>query len=141
MTDPVTTGTTLTAAAAGVGAIGWWAGLDPGTVVGAFTGAVFFVTYAKELTTRARFGYGFVSFVFGIVCAQWFAELLSWVVSAFVPGDHSKAPVPVGAVVAATLAIRILTAISTKEFSNAVISRLLSWLQAVVAKPKNGGSE
>lgn len=141
MTDPVTTGTTLTATAAGVGALGWWAGLDPGTVVGAFAGAVFFVVYAKEMTRIARFGYGFVSLVFGIVCAQWFAELLSWVVSAFVPGEHSKAPVPFGALVAAAVAIRILTVLSTKEFSDAVISRLLGWLQAVVAKSKNGGSE
>lgn len=141
MTDPVTTGTGLTAGAVSVGAIGWLAGLDPMTVVSAFAGAVFFVTSATELTRLARFGYGFVSLVFGIVCAQWFSELLSWVVSAFVPGDHSRAPVPLGALVAAAVAIRILMALSTKEFSNAVIARLLGWLQAALVKPKNGGSE
>lgn len=141
MTEPVTTGTGLTASAAGIGALGWWAGLDPGTVVGAFAGAVFFVISATELTRTARFGYGFVSLIFGIVCARWFSELLSWLVGAVVPGEHSTAPVPLGALVAAAIAIKILMALSTKEFSNALISRLLSWLQAAVVKPKNGGSE
>ncbi|HGH0761635.1 TPA: putative holin, partial [Klebsiella pneumoniae] len=43
MTDPVTTGTGLTAGAVSVGALGWWAGLDPGVAIGAFWGAIFFV--------------------------------------------------------------------------------------------------
>ena len=54
MTDPVTTGTGLTAGAVSVGALGWWAGLDPGVAIGAFWGAIFFVLSSKELTLIAK---------------------------------------------------------------------------------------
>ncbi len=62
MTEPVITGTGLTASAAGIGALGWWAGLDPGVAIGAFWGAIFFVLSSKELTLIAKTGFGGVSF-------------------------------------------------------------------------------
>lgn len=55
MTDPVTTGTGLTAGAVSVGALGWWAGLDPGVAIGAFWGAIFFVLSSKNMPKASRY--------------------------------------------------------------------------------------
>ena len=138
MTEPVITGTTLTTAAAVVGAAGWWAGLDPGVAIGAFWGAIFFVLSSKELTLIAKTGFGGVSFFFGIICANWAAELITWGVHKFASGA-SDAPTAMGAFIAAAVAVQTRMAITTKDFTKALLDRLLTWLKSALITSDIGG--
>ena len=132
MAEPVSS-TTVTMAAAAVAATGWWAGLDSGVVIGAFAGAVFFVISSTELKLTARGGYFFVSFVFGVIAGPFAAELLTLAL----PGAHHAAPVPLGSLVAAALAIKMLLALSVKNMTGKMMSGLGSFLVATVVRQKD----
>lgn len=132
MAEPVSS-TTVTTAAAAVAATGWWAGLDSGVVIGAFAGAVFFVISSTELKLKARAGYFFVSFVFGVFAAPYAAD----VISLMLPGTRSTAPVPLGALVAAALAIKMLLALSVKNMTGKMVSGLGTFLAAAVVRQKD----
>lgn len=137
MSDP-TTAMILTGGTVAAGAASWWTGIEPGVAIGAFWGAIFFVLSSKELTLIAKTGFGGVSFFFGIICAKWGAELLTWAVHKF-SDDISAAPTPLGAFVAAATAVQILMAITTKDFANALISRGLSWIKSALVRSDIGG--
>lgn len=138
MAGPITTSAGLTAGAVGVGALGWWAGLEPGVAIGAFWGAIFFVLSSKELTLIAKTGFGGVSFFFGIICANWAAELITWGVHKFASGA-SDAPTAMGAFIAAAVAVQTLMAITTKDFTKALLDRFLAWLKSALVKSDIGG--
>lgn len=131
MTEPVSsTGVTLSATA--VAATGWWAGMDAGVVIGAFAGAMFFVISSSELKLLARGGYFFVSFVFGMLCAPYAAE----VITLAIPGTKSHAPVSIGALLSAAVAIKLLLAATTKNMSGRFLAGLGGLLAAAVVKQK-----
>ncbi len=132
MGEPISS-TTITGGAAAVAATGWWVGLDSGVVLGAFAGAVFFVISSTELKLPARAGYFFVSFIFGVLSGPWSAEIMS----ALIPGARSEAPVALGALVAAAIAIKLLLALSTKNMTGRVLSGFGGLLAAAVVKPKD----
>lgn len=137
MSDP-TTAIIIAGGTAATGAASWWAGIEPGVAIGAFWGAIFFVLSSKELTLIAKTGFGGVSFFFGIICANWFSELITWGVRKF-EADTSSAPLPLGSFIAAAVAVRILMAITTTDFTNAVLARLLGWLKTALVKSDIGG--
>lgn len=138
MGDP-TTAILVAGGTAATGAAGWWAGIEPGVAIGAFWGAIFFVLSSKELTLIAKTGFGGVSFFFGIICANWAAELITWGVRKVVETEASSAPLPLGSFIAAAVAVRVLMAITTTDFTNAVLARLLSWLKTALVKSDIGG--
>lgn len=136
MAEPISS-TTLTSAAAAVAATGWWAGLDAGVVIGAFAGAVFFVTSSTELKLPARGGYFFVSFIFGVICAPYAAEMISLAV----PGPRSSAPVSLGALIAAAIAIKLLLAATTKNMLGKMLGGLGGFLSAAIVRKENNRDE
>lgn len=118
-------------------ATGWWAGLDSGVVIGAFAGAVFFVISSTELKLPARGGYFFVSFIAGVIAGPWFAELISLAI----PGTRSSAPIPLGALVAAAIAIKLLLGLSTKNMTGRLLSGVGNILAAAVVRQKDTGKD
>lgn len=120
------------------GAASWWTGIEPGVAIGAFWGAIFFVLSSKELTLIAKTGFGGVSFFFGIICANWAAELITWGVHKVAPGA-SSAPVALAAFIAAAMAVQTLMAITTKDFTKAILDRMLGWLKSALVKSDIGG--
>lgn len=138
MGDP-TTAIIVAGGTAVAGTASWWAGIEPGVAIGAFWGAIFFVLSSKELTLIAKTGFGGVSFFFGIICANWAAELITWGVRKVVETEASSAPLPLGSFIAAAVAVRVLMAITTTDFTNAVLARLLGWLKTALVKSDIGG--
>lgn len=137
MSDP-TTAVIIAGGTAATGAVSWWTGIEPGVAIGAFWGAIFFVLSSKELTLIAKTGFGGVSFFFGIICANWAAELITWGVHKVAPGA-SSAPVALAAFIAAVMAVQTLMAITTKDFTKALLDRLLGWLKSALVKSDIGG--
>ncbi|WP_037008893.1 putative holin [Pseudomonas sp. NBRC 111135] len=62
-------GAAVGTAVAGIGVASLFPGVDLNAVIGAFAGALFFVLYARDLTTKARVGYLLVSWVGGYYVA------------------------------------------------------------------------
>ncbi|MCL3317730.1 phage holin family protein [Klebsiella pneumoniae] len=137
MGDP-TTAVIIAGGTAATGAVSWWTGIEPGVAIGAFWGAIFFVLSSKELTVIAKTGFGGVSFFFGIICANWAAELITWGVHKFASGA-SDAPTAMGAFIAAAVAVQTLMAITTKDFTKALLDRFLAWLKSALVKSDIGG--
>lgn len=137
MGDP-TTAIVIAGGTAAAGAASWWTGIEPGVAIGAFWGAIFFVLSSKELTLIAKTGFGGVSFFFGIICANWAAELITWGVHKIAPGA-SSAPVALAAFIAAAMAVQTLMAITTKDFTKALLDRMLGWLKSALVKSDIGG--
>ena len=142
MAEPVSS-TTLTGGAAVAAATGWWAGLDSGVVIGAFAGAVFFVISSTELTLKARAGYFFVSFIFGVLCAPYAAKLIALLIPVSVDksGAMMEAPVALGALVAAAIAIKVLLALSTANMTGKLVSGIGNILAAAVVRQKDTGKD
>lgn len=124
MGEPISS-TTVTGVATAATLTGWWAGLDSGVVIGAFTGAVFFLTSSKELKLIDRGAYFFVSFIVGVISAPYVSEIISLLI----PGTKNTAPVALGALISAAIAIKFLLAISLRD----ILARLWAGVGGVLA--------
>lgn len=136
MTEPLTA-TTLTGTAAATGLLAWWYGLDAGVVIGAFAGAVFFVLSSRDYSFMQKTGLFGVSFAGGVLSAGFAAKLMT----AIVPGT-TEAPEPLGALVAAALAVRLLVSLNTPEAVSRILSNAGSAIVgAISGASKKGGSD
>lgn len=69
MPEPITT-STATTALSGFAFLSYFAGLSPEVVLGAFSGAVIFVTSATEFPVRRRLLLSCVSFIAGVIMCR-----------------------------------------------------------------------
>lgn len=118
MNDPLSA-TTVTALAGTTGFVAWWANLDVGVVMGAFMGAVFFVISSVDLSRIVRAGYFSVSFFLGIITAPITTEVMSGMF-------HTRAQVPeaLGALFAASVAIKLLLFATSPDGLRAMLSKV-----------------
>ena len=104
----ITQGLTVTAMA------GFIAGLPPSVVLGAFAGAVIFVTSATEYPIKRRVLLSFLSLVCGLIAYKPIAAVIIGLVSSFIPaitsGSFERGSMDAaGAFVGSIVAVRIGT--------------------------------
>lgn len=131
MGEPIS-GSTVTVVAVATAGAGWWAGLDSGVVIGSFTGAVFFLISSTELKLFARAGYFVVSFFCGVIAAPFVAE----VITLGLPGTRTSAPVALGALITAAVAIKFLLAMTAKGAAGKMWGGIGRAMAAAVIKQK-----
>lgn len=68
MTEPVSS--TALGALYSVAFVGYFVGIDAGTILGSFAGAIFFVVSANEYKTLPRTALGLISFIAGIIFSR-----------------------------------------------------------------------
>jgi hypothetical protein len=119
MTEPLTGTGAATAAVTGVTLVGLVSGLDAGSVIAAFAGAVIFVLSAIDFPIWKRLLLFLVSIVVGVLAAGFTALALTSlisIVSAKVEVDRS-----VGALIASAAAVRVLMLFTAKPSNDSSI--------------------
>ncbi|AZZ98013.1 MULTISPECIES: putative holin [Pseudoalteromonas] len=99
MSEPIST----TKAVAAVSALTLIPGADPAAVIGAFTGAVLFIMSNDQLSTVKRIGLFLVSFLGGLVCADWSSILISNLLP-----DSLQISSGMGALIASACVVRLV---------------------------------
>lgn len=99
MSEPVST----TKAVAAVSALTLIPGADPAAIIGAFTGAVLFIMSNDQLSTVKRIGLFLVSFLGGLVCADWSSILISNLLP-----DSLQISSGMGALIASACVVRLV---------------------------------
>ncbi len=99
MSEPVS----ATKAVAAASALTLVPGVDPALVIGAFTGAVLFIISNDKLSNLKRFGLFVVSFLGGMVCAEWVSKLISNLLP-----DSLQINVGMGALIASACVVRLV---------------------------------
>lgn len=97
----------------------WWTNLDVSVVMGAFMGAVFFVISSVDLSRLVRAGYFSVSFFLGIISAPIATEVMSGVLR-----TQARVPEALGALFAASIAIKLLLFSTSPDGLRAMLSRV-----------------
>lgn len=108
MSDPLTGTGAATAMITSASVIGVVSGLDAGVVIGAFSGAVVFVLVAADMSLWRKLTMFAVSFLLGIISAEFVAGLVNSVSPVEV-----KAGAPVGAMIAGAMVVRVLMGLSS----------------------------
>lgn len=108
MSDPLTGTGAATVTVTGVSVLGIMSGLDAGVVIGAFSGAVVFVLVAADMPLWMKLMMFVVSFLLGIISAEFVAGLMNSALPAEV-----RAGAPVGAMVAGAMVVRVLMGLSS----------------------------
>lgn len=109
MPEPLTS-TGATTALVGVAFLSYVAGLDAEVVLGAFAGALFFVTNSAEYNIKTRVILAFASFLAGLVMYRPAAALILDVL----PDNYSRGADATGALLAAACVVKILMAINRR---------------------------
>ncbi|WFW93100.1 phage holin family protein [Citrobacter freundii] len=115
MSEPIT-GTGLAGGAlTGASVYGLLTGTDYGVVFGAFTGSVFYIASAADLSTSRRLAYFIVSYIAGMLCAGLVGAKLS-----ALTGYSDKPLDAIGAVIVSALAVKILTFLNNQDIGSLV---------------------
>lgn len=122
MNEPLSA-TTVTALAGTTGFVAWWTNLDVSVVMGAFMGAVFFVISSVDLSRLVRAGYFSVSFFLGIISAPIATEVMSGVLR-----TQARVPEALGALFAASIAIKLLLFSTSPDGLRAMLSRVRDFI-------------
>lgn len=110
MPEPLTGTAAAGVAVTGVTLVSLFGPLDGPTVIGAFAGAAIFVAMAVDLRIWWRLFLGGLSFAIGLIAAPFTADLIGKLL------PHSKdIDLPIGALVASAVAVRVLMWISSKD--------------------------
>lgn len=109
MTEPLTGTGAATAAVTGVTLVGLVSGLDAGSVIAAFAGAVIFVLSAVDFPIWKRLLLFAASIVIGVVASGFAAELMTSLIPGKIVVDKS-----VGALLASAAAVRVLMLLAVK---------------------------
>ncbi|MDG9928270.1 MULTISPECIES: putative holin [unclassified Pseudomonas] len=131
MAEPSAVAVAAVPSALGIGVASLFPGVDLNAVIGAWAGALFFVTWARDLSGWGRLAYLFVSWVGGYYIA---AELMGRAVT-----QYSGLPALLGAAFIVTALIGVV------EWGRGGL--MPTWLRAVIAwarraltPPGSGGS-
>lgn len=131
MAEPSTVAVAAVPSVLGIGAATLIPGVDLNAVIGAWAGALFFVTWARDLSRWARLAYLFVSWVGGYYIA---AELMGRAVT-----QYSGLPALLGA------ALIVTALISVAEWWKggampSWIRTALAWARRALSPPGSGGN-
>lgn len=107
MSEPIST-TTASTAVVTAGALTLLPGIDPGVVVGAFTGSLLFIMSDISSTTLQKIALFVVAFLGGALCAQWSATALSHILPDSLPINSAMA-----AIIASAVVVRCLQHLTT----------------------------
>ncbi|EMF6289699.1 TPA: hypothetical protein I8374_002052 [Serratia marcescens] len=110
MSEPVTSTAAGTYMIGGITIAGLVAGADTGVIIGAFAGAVIYVLSAADLSIWHRLASFLASFMIGTLAAGFVTDAINYMTP-----DAIHAERPLGAVVAAAVAVRIFMYISKQS--------------------------
>jgi hypothetical protein len=121
MAEPLTISTGVaTSAVTGIAIAGMVPGADPGVMIGAFAGAVIFVLSAADFPLWKRAMLFVVSMLVGMFAAELAATVVTSLLSTLLR-EPIAVQKPVGAVMAAAAAVRVLMMLSAKPNSTGSI--------------------
>lgn len=106
----------------GVTAASLIAGLDPGTTISAFAGAVVFVLSAVDVPIPKRLLLFVTSFALGLVASEFTSSVLVFILSVLLPGPM-QVDRPIDAAVAAAASVRVLMMFTAKSVTGSVFDR------------------
>jgi hypothetical protein len=98
---------TIDIAAAGTGLSARLGGLQASVALGAFAGAIAFILASTELSLVRKGLFFLISFISGILCARFAADLLGGALGAWMPVGTRVDP-GVGALLSSALSVKIL---------------------------------
>ncbi len=119
MSEPIST-TTATTAVATASMLSLVPGAEPAVMIGAFTGAILFILSNETPSNFQRIGLFVVSFLGGVLCANWVANALS----ALLP-DSLQVNLGMAAVVSSACVVRML------QYVMKLTNNPESWLNAL----------
>lgn len=123
MPEPFTTGTGLVlGVASGILTAGILVGLDSGTTISAFAGAVVFVLSAVDFAIPKRLLLFITSFALGLVASEFTSSVLALILSAVLQGQI-QVDRPIGAAVAAAASVRVLMMFTAKSKQVSLLDR------------------
>ncbi|MCL1075995.1 putative holin [Shewanella dokdonensis] len=108
MSEPVTT-STATAYVFTAGLLTLLPGVDPGVVIGAFTGSLLFIISDDSSGHWRKAGLFIISFLGGLLCAQWAANLLSLALPSTIAVNPAMA-----SIIAAASVVRLLQKLTSE---------------------------
>lgn len=121
MAEPLTISTGVaTGTVTGIAIVGTVPGADPGVMIGAFAGAVIFVLSAADFPLWKRAMLFVVSMLVGMFAAELTATVVTSLLTTLLR-EPIAVQKPVGAVLAAAAAVRVLMMFSAKPNSNGSI--------------------
>ncbi|EPN2807287.1 putative holin [Serratia marcescens] len=121
MAEPLTISTGVaTGTVTGIAVVGMVPGADPGVMIGAFAGAVIFVLSAADFPLWKRAMLFVVSMLVGMYAAELSASIVASLLTTLLR-ESITVQKPVGAVLAAAAAVRILMMFSARPSSNGSI--------------------
>ncbi|MCT4713235.1 MAG: phage holin family protein [Ewingella sp.] len=113
MADPlISTGTGATIAFSGLTIAGLYPVANAGVLIAAFAGSLIFVLTDKEFSRLVRWLLFIASMLAGIVAAPFVAAVISYITP-----EAIEARLPIGALVASAVAVKILMALMNDPFS------------------------
>ena len=119
MADPLTSTSGSLFALGGLTLAGLSPGIDAGVLIAAFAGSLIFVVTDKEFSKPAKWLLFLASMLAGITAAPFIAGLITY----FTPASV-EAKLPIGALVASAVAVKLLMSLMNDPFS--FIGRLRS---------------
>lgn len=112
MHEPVS-GTAITTGLSATTLLSYWAGVPSGVVIGSFAGAVVYVLTNSDIPILKRLVFFFISFVVGIMAADYFTKIIEAVTYGFTSKDI-QVDTSIGALVASAIAIKLLLSLMSK---------------------------